>query len=119
MSGFSRKYRLLNKNDFQSVFAKPHKSAHKFIIALYQKNHLDYARLGVMLSKRYLPRAVDRNTFRRIARESFRKQHDELKGLDIILLIRSECTPLDRKALRIDIDHLWQKLLISSYRPGS
>ena len=85
MSSFSRKYRLLNKNDFQSVFAKPHKSVHKFIVALYQQTPHDYGRLGIMLTKRYLPRAVDRNTLRRIVRESFRKHHEALKGLDIII----------------------------------
>lgn len=110
MSGFSRKYRLLNKNDFQPVFAKPNKQAHKYIISLSRPNQLGYARLGIVLTKRYFPRAVDRNTFRRIARESFRYAHDNLKALDIIILIRSECTPLDKKALRTDIDHLWQTL---------
>jgi len=119
MSSFSRKYRLLKKHDFQSVFAKSHKSVHKFIIALYQQTQHDYGRLGIMLSKRHLPRAVDRNTLRRVIRESFRHHHDALKGLDIIILLRSECTPLDRKALRTDIDYLWQKVLTNSSRRGS
>jgi ribonuclease P protein component len=106
----------------QFVFANPSKIAHKYLIALYRLNTRSYARLGIIIGKQHLKRAIDRNLLRRIIRESFRYQKEALKGLDIIVVLRSECTPLDKKALRDNIDNLWQALLaklapISSSKP--
>lgn len=115
---YPRKYRLVSKQDFQSVFAKSHKITAKHLIVLYKSNELGYPRLGVMLSKEKLPKAVDRNRLRRILRDSFRQQKNALKGLDIIVLLRSKCTAAlsERgcKALKEDIALIWQKLLIFS-----
>lgn len=117
MYEFSRKNRLRAKRDFQSVFAKPFKLSRKYLVILYRSNQQPDARLGIVLNKRYLKKAVERNQFRRIIRESFRHAKEDLKGLDILVLIRSECTPLDKKALRTDIDKLWQEL-INSLKPA-
>lgn len=112
---FSRINRLVDKNDFQSVFAKPYKNAYRYLLALYRPNPLSLARLGIIINKRHVRRAVDRNQLRRIIRESFRHQKEALKELDIIILIRSECIPFqDKNQLRDDIDKLWLQLLASS-----
>lgn len=114
---FSRKCRLVGKEAFQSVFAKPYKIAYKALLALYRPNPLSHARLGIIIGKRYVKRAVDRNQLRRIIRESFRYQQEALKGLDIIVLIRSECSPFqENKLWRDDISKLWLRLIDSSKR---
>lgn len=119
MPGFLRQNRLVSPEDFRSVFAHALKVKNKYLIALYRSNSLSHARIGIVIKKQHVKLAVDRNLLRRIARESFRNQQETLKGLDIIVLIRSECTPLldanlDKKAgklvLREDIDQLWQRL---------
>jgi ribonuclease P protein component len=113
MYEFSREYRLVAKHDFQSVFAKPNKATHKYLLALHKPNQRPHARLGIIIAKHRVKLAVDRNHLRRLVRESFRHHKEALKGLDIIVLMRSECSPLDNKALRDDIDKLWQKLIVS------
>jgi ribonuclease P protein component len=114
MYEFSRLYRLASKHDFQSVFAKPNKKAHnKYLLALYKPNQKPHARLGIIIAKHHLKLAVHRNRLRRVIRESFRQHKEALKGLDIIVLLRSECIPLDSSELRKDIDCLWQKLTLS------
>ena len=72
--------------------------------------------LGIVVAKHHLKRAVDRNVVKRLVRESFRHHKESLKGLDIIVLLRSKCTPLDKTALREEIDNLWRQL-IKSYKP--
>lgn len=114
MFEFSRSYRLVSKQDFQSVFAKPHKLTHKSLIVLYKFNHLSCARLGIIISKHQVKLAVNRNRMRRVVRESFRQRKEALKGLDIVVLMRSECSPQGKKALRDDIDNLWLRLANSS-----
>lgn len=46
------------------------------------------ARLGLVASSRFLPRAVDRNAFRRIVRERFRVRSAGLDGTDIVIRLR-------------------------------
>lgn len=120
MFRFSRIDRLVDKGDFQSVFAKPSKVSRKYLLALFRPNQKPHARLGIIISKHRVRRAVDRNRIKRAIRESFRHHKETLKGLDIIVLIRSECTPLSSQsgnlALRDDIDNLW-RILITSSKP--
>lgn len=116
MPGFSRTQRLLSKKDFQLVFAKPHKVTRQHLIALYRSNQLPHARLGIIIAKHHVKTAVRRNRIRRVIRESFRHQ-EMLKGLDIIVLMRSEWTPLINQTLRDDINNLWQAIR-SSQKPS-
>ena len=113
MYKFPRDNRLTSKQDFQSVFAASKKATQKYLLALSRPNQLPHARLGMVIPKHHLKLAVHRNQLRRIIRESFRHNKQPLKGLDIIVLLRSKCTPLDNNALRDDLNRLWQKLIIS------
>ena len=45
-------------------------------------------RLGVVVSRRFLPRAVDRNTLKRVVREAFRVRRAELPDGDILIRLR-------------------------------
>ena len=112
---FSSKNKLLKKADFQFVFAKSRKITHLYLLALYRHNKRNDSRLGIIIGKRWVKSAVHRNLLKRIIRESFRHQKEGLKGLDIIVLMRSECTPLcepfGKKKIRDDIDYIWQTLM--------
>lgn len=50
----------------------------------YRYNALDYARLGLVVSKKMARRAVDRNYMKRVLREKFRLNQHVLAGLDIV-----------------------------------
>jgi len=45
-------------------------------------------RLGLVVSRRFLPRAVDRNTLKRVVREAFRMRRAELPDGDILIRLR-------------------------------
>lgn len=118
----SRNRKLLFKKDFQLVFADSRKLSHRYILVLYRPNQRVHPRLGMVIPKTRVKLAVERNLLRRIVRESFRRHQENLKGLDLIVLIRSECTPLsgkksDRKTLREDVDSLWRRLE-TVYKPA-
>jgi ribonuclease P protein component len=69
---FARARRIVKTDEFSSVFRlRPtQKSAH---FVLYTRpNQLPNARLGVVVAKRLAPRAVTRNTIKRVTRELFR-----------------------------------------------
>jgi ribonuclease P protein component len=69
---FARVRRIVKTDEFSSVFRlRPtFKTAH---FVLYTRPiTLPHARLGVVAAKRFAPRAVTRNTIKRITRELFR-----------------------------------------------
>ena len=92
------------------MFAKPAKIARSYATVLSIPNQLGHARLGIIVGKQQVKRAVDRNRLRRIARESFRQHKAAIKALDIVLLLRSECVHLNNKTLREKIDNLWSHI---------
>jgi ribonuclease P protein component len=116
MFSFPKKGRLHHQQDFQAVFSRHYKVTCRQFIALYRTNQLDRARLGIIIKKRLVKSAVDRNQIKRLVRESFRHHQAVVKGFDMIVLLRS--TPfiqeqLAKIVLRNDIDNLWPRLIHS------
>ncbi len=67
------------------------RSAHFVLYA--RRNQLEHARLGIVAAKRYAPRAVTRNTIKRITRELFRQS--ALPAIDCIVRLSK---PVNSKA---------------------
>lgn len=80
---YSRDRRIVKTDDFSSVFRlRPvQRTAHFVLYA--RNNQLSHARLGVVVAKRFAPRAVTRNTIKRVARELFRQS--ALPAIDCIV----------------------------------
>lgn len=108
---FSRQYRLITQKDFQFVFDKPYKINCPGLQVLYRQNNREHARLGLIIAKHRVKRAVDRNYLRRVIRESFRHHQDQLKGLDIIVMVRANPFVSDLAILQKSVDNLWAKLI--------
>jgi ribonuclease P protein component len=68
------------------------------------------ARLGLAVSRRVSKRAVRRNRIKRIARDSFRRQRDNLPACDILLIARSEADLRSNAELRAELERLWQRV---------
>lgn len=58
-------------------------------------NGLDYSRLGLVVPKRLLPRAVDRNRAKRLLREWFRRNHTVLIGQDLLVRLGTRRSQLE------------------------
>lgn len=72
-----------------------------------QKNH---ARIGLVVAKKNIKLAVQRNRIKRILRESFRlNQH--LPAMDIVVLTRPKIDQLDNKSLQSSCEKLFNKLI--------
>ena len=80
---FARVRRIVKTDEFSSVFRlRPAQKTAHFV--LYTRpNDLPHARLGVVAAKRFAPRAVTRNTIKRVTRELFRTT--PLPALDCIV----------------------------------
>ena len=84
---FGRARRLLRKKQFDQVLRGASVRAGRGPLRLAARdNRLEMARLGLIVGKRMLPRAVDRNRAKRVIRESFR-QAAGLPAMDIVVRV--------------------------------
>lgn len=79
----------------------------------YANNSLGFSRLGIIVSKRQVSRAVDRNKVKRIVRERFRLLHSQLPSLDIVIVARGLSAEASKKRISACIDKLLLKLIIT------
>jgi ribonuclease P protein component len=80
---YSRDRRIVKTDEFSSVFRlRPAQRTAHFVLYI-RSNQLAHARLGIVAAKRFAPRAVTRNTIKRVTRELFRQA--DLPAIDCIV----------------------------------
>jgi ribonuclease P protein component len=115
---FARARRILKTDEFSSVFRlRPaQKSAH---FVLYTRpSPLPHARLGIVAAKRFAPRAVTRNTIKRVCRELFRT--NEIQSVDCIVRLARPVNTKDGPATNSALKRLLHaelSRLLASQRP--
>lgn len=116
---FQRHQRLLTPADFKAVFdhTEGRVSHSAFLLLARQTQPGQPARLGLVVSKKNLKRAVDRNSFKRIVRTRFRLAQEMLAGLDIVVLARPGSRDLDSLQLAAELDRYWERLVQRCHNP--
>lgn len=108
---FDKSLRLLNAGDYQAVFDQSRlKVSTPELLFLAHSNGIDRPRLGLVIAKKNVRLAVQRNRIKRIVRETFRMQQGHLKGIDVIVLARRGVDQLDNQALHSTCKQLWHQL---------
>lgn len=113
-AAFPKQYRLTRTDEFSSVFGfrRALKSRHFLLhYRVRAAEEGDGARLGVVVAKRLLKRAVDRNLVKRLGREHFRLLRQRLPARDLVLRLAVKPKPLDRRALAEEIRGLLGKMI--------
>lgn len=109
--GLPRSARLLNKPQFDAVLRQGKRQrGYQGFAASVLGTGLDEARLGLTTAKKMLPHAVQRNSFKRQCRESFRLARARLPGVDVVIAVRPEARTMPSPALRRELERLWQNL---------
>ncbi|WP_218567586.1 ribonuclease P protein component [Pseudomonas cavernae] len=116
--GFGREKRLLTPRQFKAVFDSPSgKVPGKNVLLLARDNDLDHPRLGLVIGKKSVKLAVERNRLKRVIRNSFRLNQDSLAGWDIVIVARKGLGDLDNVELAQQFGKLWKRLARSRPRP--
>ena len=125
--GWSKKIR--KADDFSSVFrlrAGSREALSKglgfkcrgtYLEVLAKPNPVGWARLGLIVPKRILPHAVDRNRVKRQIREAFRLVQHELGDLDTIVRLVGFVDPQDHALLKGGVRLECVRLLQELRRP--
>ena len=122
---FARVRRIVKTDEFSSVFRlRPTQKTAHFV--LYTRlNELPHARLGVVVAKRFAPRAATRNTIKRVTRELFRIS--ALPPIDCVVRLSKAVNGKDgpattaqlKAALRVELIRLFASQIAAPARPAS
>ena len=108
---FTKKDRLLDTRAYKHVFAGVDaRASHKHLLLLAARNGLEHHRLGLVISKKNVKLAVQRNRIKRVIREFFRNCSSQNPGMDVVVLARKGVDQLDNSTLSTILRQQWQKL---------
>ena len=109
---FGKTKRLLNAADYSRVFdGAEARASHKHLLLLARlNNHGPGHRLGLVIAKKNVRLAVQRNRIKRVAREFFRTLPESEPPMDVVLLTRRGIGQLDNAELFSILQQQWQKL---------
>ena len=105
--GLSRRHRFAGRGSFAPALRSPRKLRSPALLLHVATGHPGESRLGLVVPKRLARRSVDRNRFKRLARETFRRHAVKAAGLDLVLAVRERVGPEDEATWLAQ----WQELL--------
>jgi ribonuclease P protein component len=109
---FGKEKRLLNARDYGKVFEHPDvRISHQHLLLLAIINDRTQHRLGLVIAKKNVRLAVQRNRIKRVAREFFRTLPNSQPSMDVVLLARQGMGQLDNAELSSILLRQWQKLV--------
>lgn len=107
---FTKQQRLLSSSDYTPVFNDaPIRASHPCFLLLCRSNN-HRARLGLVIAKKHVKRANQRNRIKRLVRESFRLQQHNLPAIDVIVLARKGADALTNAEVLVIINGLWKRI---------
>lgn len=109
---------LRGERDFAPVFAGGMRARGQYVRVIALANGMPMPRLGMIIAKKRIRRAVDRNRLRRIVRESVARHHGMLQGMDIVITAEAGAVSVDNATLRADLERLWTSLT-RRFTPGT
>ena len=108
--GLTSKRRLKSRPQFDRVFDYDCGSRDKFFAVYACPNNEHEPRLGLVVSRRVSPRAVDRNRIKRQIREDFRQSVTRLENLDYVVVARNAALKETGATIRGSLQQHWKRL---------
>jgi len=102
--------KMIKTDDFSSVFNFRKRFSLKYLVMHYQPNNLQRARLGLVVGKKTAKLAVSRNYMRRVLREFFRLNQNDICHVDLIIRVQKKFDKVDFIQIKQEFDSLIYKL---------
>ena len=106
-------WRLRDASEFDAVFrGNRFRVSSPAFLLLAKENNLQRSRLGMVIGKKNVKLATQRNRTKRVIRERFRQHFvEDLLSIDLIVLAKAGVNTRDRVALNQQVTTLMEKLI--------
>lgn len=109
---FPREDRILSSEQYDKVFKNNEvRASAPGIVLLALKNDKEGARLGLVVPKKVLKRAVWRNRVKRVVRETFRISKGTLPNIDLVFIAKPSIGEMSNIEISSTLKKLWHKIL--------
>ncbi|ACR14501.1 ribonuclease P protein component [Teredinibacter turnerae T7901] len=116
---FRKSQRLLTSGNYSAVFDDAQiKASHPHFLILASPNAATHARLGLVIAKKNVRHAVDRNRLKRLIRETFRGKQHQMPAIDAIVLARRGSDQLNNRETAKILDKLWERVAKKANNPN-
>ena len=110
MPTFPHTAKLYQPDHYRRVFDSPtYNVGSGAFLLLATPGATQSSRLGVVVAKKTIRRAVRRNRIKRLVREQFR-HHPFEAAMDLVVLARSGADQMDNPTVWLELDRLWRTL---------
>ncbi len=108
---FGREWRLTSTKEYDAVLTRPTvRYSGQFFSIVARDTAMKHPRLGVIVPRRHVKRAVQRNTIKRQIRESFRKSQTVLPPMDIVVMAHAGVSTCSNAKSRNSLARLFADL---------
>ena len=109
--GFSTDVRIRCAADYKSVFDGALFKVHQPHFLFLAKNSEQHSsRLGIVVAKKKVRRAHERNRIKRLTRESFRLNQHNMDDIDIVVMPKQGIESVSNAELFQQLQFAWSKL---------
>ncbi|MBI5435873.1 MAG: ribonuclease P protein component [Nitrosomonadales bacterium] len=103
--------RIRQRTEFEQAF-RAECLTNKWFAVYVRKNQSGFARLGIVASKRTMPKAVSRNLAKRLIREAFRRGFSAGCALDVVVRVKRQINPENSTEGRLALVQLLQAVQV-------
>ncbi len=111
MQRFTKASRLLGSSQFSPVFSQARYRVSSSNLLVLARPSQQAARLGIVVAKKNVRLAVQRNQIKRLVREAFRVRQKEFGTIDMVVLARSGLDSLNKQDISKQVHRLFDELL--------
>lgn len=108
---FPREDRILTTGEYDKVFKKCIRASVPGVLVLgHKSSDVGHSRLGLVIPKKVLKRAVWRNRVKRVAREAFRLSKESHPCVDFVVIAKNGIKDIDNTELTQILLKLWDQI---------
>ena len=108
--GLSRRHRFAERGAYGPILKAGRKVRGRYAVLHVGKSSAGFSRLGVALTRKMIPHAVERNRVRRLVRETFRRHVAKQLPVECVVTLRQAVPRAELEAFRAELDTMLDQL---------
>ena len=103
---FPKELKIRTNSEYEEIFGKSKRLSTDHFNILFAPNSLGYPRMGLVVAKKAVPGAVERNRIKRVLREVFRLNKPLFGSMDVVFVAKKGSERLDYSLAKKEIEEI-------------